>query len=164
MKRIASFATAAAAATAVALWLAVPAGAAPARPAITGTEHFHIVTTTPGATSESAIVTGVFTAGGVDHPGSKVDTLVFPTGSFKVAHSKGTGTQSLNPKTCLLTVTLKGTITLSGGTGAYAGISGSGTYHFSLLAVEGKSGGTCSMTVPPPAYQQIITGTATVTL
>ena len=160
MKRIMSLAAAATAATtAAALWLAVPAGAA----SVSGTENFQLMTTSATAKTIGVIATGVFTAGGVDHEGSKADTLVFPTGTFKVAHSKGTGPQKFNPKTCLLTVSQKGTLALSGGTGAYKGISGKGTYKLSIMAIFAKSGGKCSMK-KVVVWQQVIKATAKVNL
>ena len=127
-----------------------------AGPAVSGTEQFQLMNTSPTSSNSSLIAHGLFTAGGVDHSGSKVDTVVFSNGSFKITHAKGTGTQHFNPKTCLLTVSQKGTYTLSGGTGAYAGISGGGNYQLSILAVGAKSGGTCSKTAPPVAFQQLI--------
>ena len=166
MKRTISFAIASAstaAATAAALWLAVPAGAA-AGPAASGTENFQLMSTSATSNTARVIASGVFTAGGIDRQGSKVDTLVFPNGTFKIAHSRGTGTPKLNPKTCLLTLNLRGTIALSGGTGAYKGISGKGTYQFSELAILARSGGKCTMTKPPVASQVIIKATASVTL
>jgi hypothetical protein len=98
----------------------------------------------------------VFTAGGVARSGTPAGTFVFPAGSFKVVHSKGTGTQTLNRKTCLLTVNLKGTYKIFGGTGKYAGISGSGKYQLSILAVAARSGGKCTMQKAPLAFQQIV--------
>ena len=166
MKRIASFATvasAAATATAAVMWLAVPAGAASAGRDVSGIEHFQLVTTSATAATQSVIATGVFTAGGVDHQGSNVDTFVFPEGSFKVAHSQGTGTQNVNPKTCLVTVRVHGTYKLSGGTGKYAGISGHGIYHLSILGIGARSGGKCTMHNPPVAWQQIIQASGPVT-
>jgi hypothetical protein len=166
MKRIASFATvasAAATATAAALWLAVPAGAAPAGRDVSGIEHFQLVTTSATASTQTVIATGVFTAGGVDHQGSRVDTFVFAGGSFKVAHSQGTGTQNLNPKTCLVTARVHGTYTLFGGTGKYAGIRGHGTFHLSILGIAARSGGKCTMNKPPVAWQQIIQASGPVT-
>ena len=130
--------------------------AAAAHTNASGTEQFQLMSTSATSSTSSIIARGVFTAGGVDHTGSKVDTAVFSNGSFKIAHSKGTGSQSFNPKTCLMTVNQHGTFKLSGGTGAYAGISGSGTYQVSILAVGARSGGTCSKTKPPVAFQQII--------
>jgi len=166
MKRIASIATVASAAattTAAVMWLAVPAGAAPAGRDVSGIEHFQLVTTSATATTQPVIATGVFTAGGVDHQGSKTDTFVFPGGSFKVAHSQGTGTQNLNPKTCLVTVRVHGTYTLSGGTGKYAGIRGHGIYHLSILGIAARSGGKCTTHKPPVAWQQIIQASGPVT-
>ena len=81
-----------------------------------------------------------------------------------ITHSKGTGTQSVNPNTCLLTANLKGNYSLGSGTGAYAGISGSGTYQLSILAIGAKSGGQCSRTLPPVAFQQVIRASGPVSL
>src|SRR5215469_17183101 len=145
------------AAAAVALWLAVPAGASPAH--ATGTERFQIMSTSATSSTASVIAAGVFTAGGVDHTGNKVDTFVFSNGSFKVAHS-GPSTAHLNPKTCLLTVVGHGTFKLSGGTGAYAKIKGTGTYKLNILAVAAKNAaGKCSQKMPPTAFQQIVKAT-----
>ena len=103
----------------------MPAGAAPTgRPAVSGTEHFQLMTTSATATSIPVIAYGVFTAAGVNHTGSKVDTLVFPNGSFKINHSGVPTRQKFNKKTCLLQVSGTGKVTLFGGTGAYKGISG----------------------------------------
>lgn len=167
MKRTASFATAAlaaATATAAALWLAVPAGAAPAGRDVSGIEHFQLVTTSATANTKGVIAIGVFTAGSVDHQGSKVDTFVFPGGSFKVAHSQGTGTQNVNPKTCLVTVRLHGTYKLFGGTGKYAGISGHGIFLLSILGIAARSGGKCTMNKPHVTWQQIIKASGPVSL
>ena len=122
------------------------------------------MSTSATSNTASVIASGVFTAGGVDHMGSKVDTLVFANGSFKVAHSKGTGRPKINPKTCLLTLTFRGTVALSGGTGAYKGISGKGTYQFNELAILAKAGGKCTVNKPPVAFQLLIKASATVTL
>jgi hypothetical protein len=162
VKRNISFAIAAACtvvATSAAVWLAVPAGAV----SVSGTENFQIMTTSATSSTFGVIAHGVFTAAGVDHSGSKVDTLVFPNGSFKMTHT-GKARQTFNPKTCLLTISEKAVITLSGGTGAYKGISGKGTAQASILAIGAKSSGKCSMTKPPVALQQVIKATASVTL
>jgi hypothetical protein len=131
-----------------------------------GFEHFQIVTTNPASNAPSTIIArGVFTAGGVDHPGNKVDTAVFPNGTFKIAHSNGTGTPRFNAKTCLGTIVLNGTYRLSGGTGAYAGISGHGIYRLNILIVAARnSAGKCSQKLPPAAFQQIIRAQGPVSL
>lgn len=169
MKRIVSLATAVTAvgaAAAAALWLAVPAGAAPTgRTAVSGIEHFQLMTTSATATTVPVIAYGVFTAAGVDHTGSNVDTLVFPNGSFKINHSGVPTKQKFNTKTCLLTVTGSGKVTLFGGTGAYKGISGKPVAVLSILLIAARtSTGKCSMTKPPVAFQQLIRASGTVTL
>jgi len=165
MKRNISFATAAA--TAAVLWLAVPAGAAAtSHPAVSGTEHFQLMVISPALTTGRVIVSGVFTAGGTEHVGTKADKLVFPTGTFKAAHSRGIGGKvTLNHRTCLYTARgFHGRITLSGGTGAYAGISGTGTYHFSELAILARSGGKCTLTKPPVSAEFLVRSSASVSL
>jgi hypothetical protein len=138
---------------------------ASARPAASGTEHFQIMTTSGTSKTSSIIATGVFTAGGTDtRTSSSTGTETFPAGTFVITHSKGTGTQTFNPKTCLLTVNQKGTYTLGSGTGAYAHISGSGTYQISILAIAAKSGGKCSMKLPPVSWQQVIRASGPVSL
>ena len=169
MQRNVSFATAAtgAAATAAALWLAVPAGvAAASRPATSGTENFQLMVTSPAFTTGRVIVSGVFTAGGTENVTASVDTLVFPSGTFQVTYFKGFGgTKTLNPTTCLYTISgVHGTISLSGGTGVYAGISGTGTYHFSELAILARSSGTCTFRKPPVASEVLVKSTASVSL
>ncbi|MBV8993205.1 MAG: hypothetical protein JO287_05790 [Pseudonocardiales bacterium] len=122
-----------------------------------GFEFFQLMKTVPDPAPGSIIATGLFTAGGVDHPGSKVDSVVFPDGTFKIAHSPGTGTPRFNPKTCLSVFVFNGTYRLGHGTGAYAGISGHGIYRLNILAVGARnSAGQCSNNLPPVAYQQII--------
>src|SRR5262249_17753160 len=107
--------------------------------------------------TSSIIATGVFTAGGTSTDTSNTTaTVKFPNGTFVITHSKGTGTQSFNPKTCLLKANLKGTYKLGSGTGAYAHLSGSGTFQVSILSVGAKSGGKCSQTLPPAAFQAVI--------
>ena len=123
-----------------------------------GFEFFQLVNATVANNAPSSIIArGVFTAGGVDHPGNKVDTVVFPNGTFKIAHSNGTGTPRFNPKTCLGVFSLNGTYRLSGGTGAYAGIRGHGIYRLNIMEVAARNAaGKCSNKLPPTAFQQII--------
>lgn len=169
MKRNISFAMAAAAvaaAVAGAVWLAVPAGASSAvGPAVSGTEQFQSVNASATASTQGVIAFGAFTAPGVDHIiDNNTDKFVFPGGTFKIRHSNGTGTQTFNPRTCLFTASIHGTYKLSGGTGKYARISGHGTYHFTVLGIAARSGGKCSMTKLPVAFQQIINASGPVSL
>jgi hypothetical protein len=148
------------AAAATVLWLAGPASASPAAStARTVNDNIQLMTTSATSNNLGAIEWGsVFTGAGVDHSGNTVDTLVFPGGTYKTRHGTGTGTQTLNPKTCLLRVNLHGTDTTFGGTGKFRGISGTGTWQASVLAIYARSAGKCSTTRVPLAFQEIITG------
>jgi hypothetical protein len=121
-----------------------------------GFEFLQLVTTSPNSHAPiSLIATGVFAAGGVNDQGNKVDTAVFPDGTFKIAHSNGTSTLRFNRKACLGVFAQDGTYQLSHGTGAYAGISGHGIYRENITFVTARnSAGTCSN--KPVTYQQII--------
>ena len=132
--------------------------------ATTGTEHFQMMTTSGNSSTDSVIASGAFTAPGVDHEGRSTATFSFSNGTVTVKHSRGKGTQSFNPKTCLLTVNMHGTYNLTGGTGAYAGITGSGKYQLSILGIAARSGGKCSMNKPPVAFHQVINASGPVSL
>jgi hypothetical protein len=130
-----------------------------------GFEHFQIMSTSDTSSTQSIIATGLFTAGGVDHAGDRVDTVVFPDGTFKIAHSPGVGTPHFNPKTCLGLVAVNGTYRLSHGTGAYAGIRGHGIYRVNLTLVGARNAaGKCSDRLPPAAFQLIIRAQGPVSL
>jgi hypothetical protein len=134
--------------------------AASASPAVSGTQHFQIMSTSATSNTAKIIAYGAaFTAPGVDHVGSgNVDKFVFKGGSFKVRHSNGKGPQSFNPKTCLLKINQHGTYTIvpGSGTGKFKGISGHGTYQLRILGIGAKKKGKCSQTAPPVAFQQVI--------
>jgi uncharacterized membrane protein len=141
------------------------ASASPAT-AAAGTEDFYLMTTSGTATTIPVIANGVFTAAGVDHTGNTVDTAVFPTGSFKINHGGPiSGTPKLNPATCFFTFTGKGKFTISGGTGAYKGISGSGKVVITIVGITGRTKkGACSENGAPVAWQQTYSGVASVKL
>jgi hypothetical protein len=147
------------AAGAIALSGIVAATAAPhaARAGSEGIEHFQFMSTSATSNKSTVIAQGVFTAGGVDiATSSTTDTMQFSNGTVKLTHSPGTGPTSINPHTCLVTVSLHGTYTLLGGTGAYAEISGHGTFQAHILAVAARSQGRCTMRKPPVAYELLI--------
>jgi uncharacterized protein YycO len=129
-----------------------------------GTEFLQAMSTSATSATQPVIVRGVFTDYGVDHSGDTVDTFVLQKGSFKVAHSPGTGPQHFDPKTCLNTVNQRGTYRIFHGTGKYAGIRGHGTYHLSLLFIAARVAGKCSDTRPPVAFQLIIRASGPVSL
>ena len=145
------------AAGAIALSGTLAATAAPSSSSASGIEHFQIMSTSATATKDTVIAYGVFTAGGVDITTSNTtDTFKFPDGTIKVRHSSGTGPQSFNRHTCLLTVHQHGTYTLVSGTGKYAGISGHGTFHLDILAVGARSHGKCTQKKPPVTFELIV--------
>jgi len=140
--------------------------AASTHAAVSGTEHFQMMTTSGTGSTASVIASGVFTAPAVDHEheATNTATFTFANGTITLKHSNGTGTQSFNPKTCLLTVNQHGTYKLQSGTGAYAGISGSGTYQLSILGIGASSGGKCVQNKPPVAFHQVINASGPVSL
>jgi len=145
------------AAGALALSGIVAAAAAPSSSGASGIEHFQAMSTSETSTTTTVIARGVFTAGGVDITTSNTtDTFKFPNGTIRVRHSPGTGPQSFNRRTCLLTVHQHGTYRLLGGTGKYAGISGHGRYRLDILAVAARSHGKCTQNKPPAAFELII--------
>jgi hypothetical protein len=138
------------------------ASAAPARPAAataartaTATVHFQEMTTANSPRHSTVIATGGFTAGGTDTvTGNLTDTFNFPGGTFKITHSKGHGSQSFDPHSCLFQLRQRGTYTLSNGTGQFAGISGHGRYLVTVLGVSKKANGKCAR--QPIAIEQEI--------
>jgi hypothetical protein len=161
-----SITSAAIAATAAAVLCGTGIATAATHSAATGTESFQMMTTSATSPTASVIASGVFTAPGTINTNTKGNkgTFVFPSGTVSLKHSAGTGKQSFNPKTCLLTVNEHGTFKLTGGTGAYAGITGHGDYQLSILAIAARSGSKCSESKAPLAYHQVIEATGPVTL
>jgi len=130
---------------------------------VSRTEHFQSLAASAAATPV-VIARGVFTDHGVSHPGPKVDTFVLQKGSFQLAHKVTSAIQHFNPVTCQGQATVKGTYTISHGTGRYTGISGSGTLLFSTLFIEARASGKCTTTTPPVALQVILKESGPVSL
>ncbi len=130
---------------------------ATARAAVSGTEHFQLMSTSATSNKSKIIATGVFTAGGVDHGGNRVDKVVFPGGTFKIRHSPGHGPQRFNPRTCLGVIHQHGTYRIGHGTGRFAGIRGHGRYRVSILLIGARNAnGKCSQRKPPRVFEEII--------
>ena len=117
------------------------------------------MSTNATASTRVIIGSGLFTAGGVDHESSDgmTETFVFPGGSFKLKVVSVTGSQQVNAKTCLITITRHVGYKLAGGTGKFAGISGHGTGVAHILGVAARWGGKCSQNKAPVAFEQTIT-------
>jgi hypothetical protein len=165
--RLIAAAAAIAATGAIAISGVTTATAAPASPraAVTGTEHFQLMSTSATSNTASVIAHGVFTGAALDHMARhNLGKFVFSNGTIAIRHSNGTGTHSFNPRTCLLTTNVRGTYKVLGGTGKYAGISGHGAYQLSILGIGAKSGGKCSKAKPPVAFQELIRASGPVKL
>ena len=144
----------------------IAAAATVAGPAVGGTEQFQTMVDSPTATTVRVVEWGAIgTAAGVGYPkpSAKLSRFVFPDGSYQVTHSVPAGPHSLNPKTCLLRANEHGTYTLSGGTGKYKGITGSGKFTVSAVVILARTkSGACDASANPVALQQVVDGTATV--
>jgi hypothetical protein len=123
------------------------------------------MTTQPTASRYSVIATGVFTAGGLDIAGNTSDTIKLPGGTFQVNHGGQTHVvkQQFNPTTCLGVFEGTSKITLGGGTGKYARITGSGDATISFLGIAGRAKtGACNFNANPVVNEETITATARV--
>jgi hypothetical protein len=154
--------TGVAAATVAAVALA--GGAAASGAGVSGTEHFTFVTT--GSSNHfSAILTGAFDDGGTAIlPGQGRGTIKLQQGTI-YAHptSKSKPQMTFNRKDCFSTYRQSGTVVVTGGTGAYAGITGHGTYTSAGEFVGPIVNGRCdtSNSAKAVATQFEISGTLT---
>ncbi len=111
-----------------------------------GTERFTIIQASENG--GKVIATGAFTAVGTDveqpsNGPSATSTFVFPDGTITVTRTDNPGgTGDFNPVACVGHFTNTGTYVLTGGTGAYSGISGGGTYSSrgTMIAARTPSG------------------------
>ncbi len=111
--------------------------------AITGAQSLTVV----GINDRQTVVaTGpVAGVGSVTPIDAESDLLSFANGTLRLDHPQTGGDFHLNPLTCVATATFSGTYTLGQGTGAYAGVSGAGTYSGRGVFRFGHSAdGSCS--------------------
>lgn len=143
-----------------------PVRAASTAAASKGTEQFYLMTTLPSASQYQVIVTGLFTASGVDISGNTTDTVRLPGGTFKVHHGGNIHIikESVNPKTCVAMFEGTAGLTIGNGTGKYKGISGSGKATISSLFLARRTKGVCNPNLTPVANQQTIVAKASVKL
>jgi hypothetical protein len=141
------------------MW-AVPSGmwAGPVAASSRWAEYFRVASTSPAGPGV-IIVTGAFSDGGAEHPGRAIDQAIFNGGSFRIDHSAGHPTSRFNPKTCVGTITQTGPFRVYDGTGRFAAIHGSGTYHFDATYTTARTTTGCSKTMT--AYIETINGSAT---
>jgi hypothetical protein len=114
--------------------------AAPAAAATTGSETFNGVIVTSGVSGERVVVSSVVVAKGVfsgvgriveipnlpgDPDNVSRDDLVFAEGNLHIVSTTLDFLFSVNPRSCIVTVTLQQTSTVEGGTRLFAAATGS---------------------------------------
>jgi len=77
--------------------------------------------------------------------GQNADKFVFRAGSVLVSHHATSTHDNFDPRSCLDRFTESGTYSLSSGTGAYRGVTGSGSYTASGVARGTRTANGCSM-------------------
>jgi hypothetical protein len=123
------------------------AGQASAQPARGSNEQFTIIST--GETNVSVIATGGFNAVGTAteqqvSTTTGQGTFTFPDGSIVLTHTNKPGGKShFDPATCVGRFSGTGTYVISNGTGAYSGVTGSGTFHVRGMTVSAHTPDGC---------------------
>ncbi len=141
--------------------------AASTHAAVSGTEHFQMVTTSGTGSTGSVIASGVFTAPAVDHEheASNTATFTFANGTITLKHSNGTGTQNFNPEDLpahhqparhLQAAERHRRLRRDQRQRHH--------YQLSILGIRASSGGTCVQNKPPVAFHQVINASGPVSL
>lgn len=126
-------------------------------------EHIVLMGTSVTSSVDSVIATGAFTAGGSINLGANTGKVTLGGGTLTLVPKFGPSKQKFSKATCLLTITGRGSYTLGHGTGAYAGVTGSGRFTIVNHQVNARVGGKCS-TRKAVAFQGVITMTGPVHL
>jgi len=160
-----------------ALLLFVPS--LPASTRTTGKQSFHGGLVVSNASGQRKVLgTVVATSGvfnGVGHiverpnrPGDSNqvsrDDLVFAAGVVHIVNKNGHISIATDPKTCILKIEIEQATTVAGGSGRFAGATGSFTGKVvgsGLLAR--KTDGSCNMRKPPMSEVDTVTGAGTLT-
>jgi hypothetical protein len=139
--------------------LAIGAGALPANAATDHTERFVFVNTSVTSPSYPVVASGPLHALGQDTPigNSNRDKLTFQAGTLTIGHSRTSGTDHFDSKTCSDQFTEQGTFRVLSGTGAYSHATGHGTYQLTGVVIG------CDQTKPPSAASIIIRATGPLT-
>ncbi|MGH9224590.1 MAG: hypothetical protein ACRD2W_12625 [Acidimicrobiales bacterium] len=139
--------------------LAAPAGAQ------TGNQSFLIHG--EGDDPATVVATGPTSGVGLDFESEATETAVFEFdgGGFAVDHPSDSDDFDFDPRTCIGTDRFTGTYSLSGGSGAYAGVSGTGTYRGRAIFVAKRlPDGSCSEEEAPVLNFFIVRAHGTTTL
>jgi hypothetical protein len=142
----------------------VLSGAAPAA-AASGTESFGGVILTSGRSGTRTVLSSAVLAKGVfngvghvveiqnlpsDPDNVERDDLVFDAGSLHLLSTVEDFSVSVDPTSCVLRGTVQQTEEITGGTGQFAGATGTSTASVHILALAARNpDGTCSEELPP---------------
>lgn len=141
---------------------AVAIGAAPAMAATSGTQNIVIVDTGAQGAPGRAVLSGPVSGVGTSVDTEDAGTLFLDGGTINVSHPVTAANDTFNPVTCVLTLNESGPYQFLGGTGAYTGISGSGTYSTRGTVIFGRTSDGC--TQEPIASVVLIRASGTTTL
>lgn len=119
-----------------------PASAAPHR----GESITVVFVGTPGVTGTVVARGSVFDVGTPTPSDSDTDALVFPDGTLLIHQSGTTVVHPPTPPACIVWFTTTGTYHVVGGTGRFAGATGTGTTTDSGLELASRSGTGCGDT------------------
>ena len=141
------------------------AAAPPAAAATSGSETFSGTLVTSGVSGTRTTISSVIVAKGVfrgvgrivelpdlpgDPPNFSRDDLVFPEGTMHlVSATEAITSFSINPRNCLVRLTLQQTGEITGGTGQFAAAAGTSTSTVSAQGLGARDpDGSCSTTLP----------------
>lgn len=111
--------------------------------AVTGPQTFVLF----GGFDEDATIVATGPISGVGtsiSTGEDTETDIYPNGSVNLRHPETGGSDSFDPRTCFGTATFNGTYSIEGGTGAYAGATGAGTYQGQAFFLAERTAQGCS--------------------
>ena len=125
--------------------------AIPASAADNNTEHVVIVTTNPTSNTSPVALSGPIHALGVDTqlPNNR-DRFTLKAGTLLIKHTPTSSTDSFDKVTCTDQFTERGIYKIVSGSGAYAHVSGFGTYQTTGVIIG------CSPNKPPTALSVIV--------
>jgi hypothetical protein len=141
---------------------------APAMAKTTGKQRFLVILSSPDENAAGRVIatgpiSGVGTSQTVSSGEGKRHTdkeeMTFPKGKVFITDT-ATDTFSFDPRSCIGTFTSKGPYKITGGTGAFTGAKGSGTFQVQGHVVGPRQAdGTCA---PPESGQQPVSFTGSV--
>ena len=114
----------------------------------------------PITVSATGPISGNGTVRIIEHPKTSTATFQFPTGTIQVLFLHGPTQTHPDPAQCRATIDARGTYTIHGGSGRYAGATGKGAYTETRLLLGQRSpAGKCL--AGPNSTPKTITAIAT---